>query len=140
MQLYQQTDNKTPELYGEVTLSEGNNWENTFTNLPVEDEHGYTYYYTVEEISVDGYTTNITGNMTAGYMIRNTLDTMDITVNKDWVDNNNDKSSRPDGITIGLYYIDENGNEEPFIVEVTDNGVTSEVQLTAIIEPDLEGN
>ena len=79
------------EKAGEVTLSSANNWKFTFENLPKKDK-GNIINYTIEELNVDKYTSNITGNMTDGYTITNTHtpEKRDVTVTKNW-DNRNDK-------------------------------------------------
>ena len=87
-----------------ATLSESNNWKYTFMGLP-EKENGKTINYTVEEIeTIAGYETTITGSMTEGYVITNTHtpDTIDIPVEKVWVDSDNIDGIRPESITVNL--------------------------------------
>ena len=55
-----------------VQLSDSNDWTHTFAGLPVKDEDGALYEYTVEEVSVSGYTTQITGDAEEGFIITNT--------------------------------------------------------------------
>ena len=59
-------------VYGTVQLSDSNDWTHTFADLPVKDEGGALYEYTVEEVSVPGYTTAITGDAETGFTITNT--------------------------------------------------------------------
>ncbi|MCD7840087.1 MAG: Cna B-type domain-containing protein [Erysipelotrichaceae bacterium] len=54
-----------------LTLSEENNWISSFTNLDVYS-NGVAIEYSVEEVSVDGYTSRITGNATEAFVITNT--------------------------------------------------------------------
>ncbi len=86
-----------------VTLSDENGWEDTFTEL---DEYtaGTKNVYTVDEISVSGYDTKITGDETAGYRITNTYTpaTVSVSGNKTWDDADNQDGKRPDEITIRL--------------------------------------
>ena len=55
-----------------VQLSDSNDWTHTFADLPVEDEDGAPYEYTAKEVSVPGYTTQITGDAEEGFIITNT--------------------------------------------------------------------
>ncbi|MCD8028570.1 MAG: Cna B-type domain-containing protein [Erysipelotrichaceae bacterium] len=54
-----------------ITLNAENNWEASFTDLDVYSQ-GVAIEYTVEEVSVDGYTSEITGSMAEGFVITNT--------------------------------------------------------------------
>ena len=69
-------------VYGTVQLSEDNNWRAVFEDVPVVDQAGKAYTYTVEEINVEGYTTKVTGNADDGFVITNTRDTGSLTVTK----------------------------------------------------------
>lgn len=55
-----------------LELHAGNNWHGTFPDLPVQDESGRAYKYEVEEVTVEGYTSAVTGNADDGYVITNT--------------------------------------------------------------------
>ena len=132
---------------GRQKLNELENWSYTFTNLPKYDSDANEINYTVEELETNKFysNTSITGNMTDGYVITNTFtrptDTIDITVNKEWADNNNEAQKRPESITLkvtgngetrtqeitaldmwkytftGLPKYDENGNEIEYIID-----------------------
>ncbi|MFR9292753.1 MAG: Cna B-type domain-containing protein [Peptococcus niger] len=54
-----------------LTLSEANGWTGIFENLPVY-KNERKVLYTVEELSVAGYQTSITGDQTQGFVITNT--------------------------------------------------------------------
>ena len=86
-----------------LTLNETNNWEGSFTEL-AEHENGEVIEYTVEEVSVEGYETVITGNMTEGYVITNshTSETTEVSGSKTWDDEDDQDGKRPDSITIRL--------------------------------------
>ena len=95
-----------------VTLNgtEATPWQHTFTNLDVYDlTTGAKINYTVSETAINGYNNNgaptITGNMTDGFVVTNTLDQEKITISgtKTWVDNNNTYNTRPETITFNLY-------------------------------------
>ena len=65
-----------------VTLDESNSWKHTFTDLP-EKQNGTTINYTVEETALpDGYTANVTGDMTNGFTITNTHKIFDLALRK----------------------------------------------------------
>ena len=70
----------------EAVLNAANGWRHTFTDLPKYDSvDGHEIVYTIEEISIDGYATEITGDQ-SGYTITNTnTETIDIPVVKQWV-------------------------------------------------------
>ena len=90
----------------ELTASDG--WTHTFTGLPTTDGDGSAYSYTVSEVSVGGYTTEITGNAEAGFTITNTKPGLpgpdpsyiDVTVKKSWVLDNG--GVQPNSITVEL--------------------------------------
>lgn len=54
-----------------LTLSEANGWTGIFEDLPVY-KNERKVLYTVEELSVAGYQTSITGDQTQGFVITNT--------------------------------------------------------------------
>ncbi|WP_212741340.1 Cna B-type domain-containing protein [Bifidobacterium moukalabense] len=56
-----------------VELSEANHWANTWTGL-YQKKSGKSVAYTVKEIgTVDGYTGEVTGDMTSGFTVTNTV-------------------------------------------------------------------
>ena len=68
----------------EAALSAENNWQYTFTDLD-QYSNGVEIVYTIRELSIDGYSTEITGDQ-SGYTITNTnTETIDIPVVKRWV-------------------------------------------------------
>ena len=87
-----------------LTLDEKNNWSGSFTNLDAKKK-GKAIVYSVAEVSVPkGYTSEISGNATEGYIINNThkTETVDISGTKTWKDNDNQDGKRPDKITVTL--------------------------------------
>ena len=86
-----------------VELSEANEWKHTWANLP-KKAGGAEIAYTVQEEAVEGYTGEITGDAENGYLITNTHETDDtsVSVEKKWVDNNNQDGIRPESITVQL--------------------------------------
>ena len=92
------------EVIDEEILNNSNNWTHTFTNLP-KYKDGEEIQYTVREKEVPtGYTESQRTNGTNDYTIINTHDTgeTEVTVNKEWVDNNDQDGLRPDSITVEL--------------------------------------
>ena len=66
-------------------LNEGNEWQYTFSNLE-KYKDGKEINYTVEETPIDGYKSEITGNMNSGFVIKNiNTEKISIPVNKVWV-------------------------------------------------------
>ena len=99
-----------------TVLSDSNNWEHTFTNLPETDD-GEPIVYTVDEerdsrmTGVDGpgtYAIDIQGDQTTGFTVNNihTPETITITGHKTWDDNDNQNQLRPQSIFVHLH--DEN--------------------------------
>lgn len=78
------------------TVTEGDNWEYTFTGLPKKNDAGNDIVYTVEELPVDGYKTKTTGDATRGFTVTNTLKpTVEVTAKKVWVGDANRTDARP---------------------------------------------
>ena len=92
-----------------LTLSKGNSWTDTFSGLD-EYADGEKIAYTIEELTVEGYDTEITGEASTGYIITNshTPETITISGAKTWDDGDNQDGKRPESITIRLY---ANGTE-----------------------------
>ena len=86
-----------------LVLNENNNWSGSFTNLD-KYKDGKEIVYCVKELSVAGYTTEITKTSTGDYSITNThtVATTSIDVTKSWQDNNNNDGIRPESITVVL--------------------------------------
>ena len=57
---------------GDTLTLQDPNWSGAFEDLYATDESGTPYSYTVEEVSVEGYATVVTGDAAAGYTITNT--------------------------------------------------------------------
>ena len=69
-----------------ITLSEGNDWEGAFSNLPRRDASGAEIEYTVAEDAVEGYSSAITGDAQGGFTVTNTSTaTVNVPVEKKWV-------------------------------------------------------
>src|SRR5699024_4686725 len=95
------------------TVTEAENWEYSFTELPVF-ESGSEIDYTIEELSVEEYDTEVDGfNITNSY----TPKTTEVTGTKTWDDKDNQDGNRPDSITVNLL---ANGNQVDS-VEMTAN-------------------
>ena len=89
-------------------LTNAENWEHTFTNLPKYDENGNEINYTVDEVTTNEFYTKktITGDMYAGYVITNTFtrpeDTIKVEATKVWEDNNNEAGKRVQSVTLQI--------------------------------------
>ncbi|WP_303974465.1 Cna B-type domain-containing protein [Streptococcus merionis] len=105
-------ENVTVQLYANgkavdgqtVTLSDANNWTAKFENLAKTDDDGKEISYTVKEVDVNGYTSEVSGDVANGYTITNTHkpEVTEISGKKTWSDNNNQDNKRPDSITVNL--------------------------------------
>ena len=67
-----------------VELNESNGWALMLSGLPKYGDDGHEIQYTVNEVSVPGYTTTITGDPATGFTITNTATTQ-VKVTKKWV-------------------------------------------------------
>ncbi|MCI7193255.1 Cna B-type domain-containing protein [bacterium] len=91
-----------------ITLNLDNNWRGSFKDLPILDNGGAAYVYTVEEDldwdKENNYTNTITGDAEDGFFITNTHtpETVNISGSKTWDDGGNQDGIRPDSITIRL--------------------------------------
>ena len=81
-----------------ITLNNANGWKGTFTEL--ESGTGYS----IKEVNEPtGYTVQYSGSQDNGFTITNTLKTTNITVKKNWNDENNRDGKRPGTVLIKLY-------------------------------------
>ena len=86
-----------------LELNTANNWAGSFTNLDA-DKGGTPIKYTVVEVTVTGYTSDVTGDAASGFTITNSYspETVDVKATKNWDDANNQDGKRPTKITINL--------------------------------------
>ena len=86
-----------------LELTEANGWAGSFTNLDA-DKGGTPIKYTVVEVTVTGYTSDVTGDAASGFTITNSYspETVDVKATKNWDDANNQDGKRPTKITINL--------------------------------------
>ncbi|MHA3042487.1 Cna B-type domain-containing protein [Streptococcus sp. 517s] len=86
-----------------LELNAANGWAGSFTDLDA-DKGGIPIQYTVVEVTVPGYTSEVTGDAASGFTITNSYspETVDIKATKNWDDANNQDGKRPTKITINL--------------------------------------
>ena len=86
-----------------VELSDANNWTASFADLD-EYQSGQAIDYAVEEVTVTGYTTIVTGDAEAGYTITNSHEpeVIEVSGTKTWDDNDDQDGARPESITVRL--------------------------------------
>ena len=76
-------------LYSRETLNAANNWQKTYADLPIYDENGKLYLYSVEEDVPEGYIVSY-GKQKAGFgtilTIRNRLNRTNVRFRKVWDD------------------------------------------------------
>ena len=86
-----------------LELNAANGWTGSFTNLDA-DKGGTPIQYTVVEVTVTGYTSDVTGDAASGFTITNSYspETVDVKATKNWDDANNQDGKRPTKITINL--------------------------------------
>ena len=99
----------------DITGTDSNKWEYSFTGLPKYDK-GHEIEYTVDESEVKDYTKKVEKyDITNSY----TPETIDINGRKIWADNDDQDGKRPESITVHLY----DGDKEIDSKEVTaENG------------------
>ena len=84
----------------EMTPDKDGNWSYTFKTLPLFDDNGQITY-SIKEVTVPGYISEVSGNQVDGFQIVN-IKTTSVTVTKIWTDNGNVDNNRPRTITIQL--------------------------------------
>ena len=86
-----------------LELNAANGWAGSFTDLDT-DKGGASIKYSVVEVTVPGYNSEVTGDPVSGFTITNnyTPETVDVTVTKNWNDNNDQDGKRPSSITVNL--------------------------------------
>ncbi|MBR0514919.1 MAG: Cna B-type domain-containing protein [Clostridia bacterium] len=86
-----------------IVTEAGKNEGSVTVRLPIRDENGNVIPYFVEESTkLKGYTASVSGSMTQGYTVTNTLERTDITVKKRWDDDQNAAGMRPESVNIRL--------------------------------------
>lgn len=87
-----------------ITITAADHWQGSFADLN-RYAAGKEILYEVKELTVDGYTTTITGNAESGFEITNAHETekTSVKVSKVWVDGENRDGSRPDTLNVTLY-------------------------------------
>ena len=65
-----------------ITLSESDDWEGVFSNLPQRDAFGAAIDYTVAEDAVEGYSSKVSGDAERGFTVTNTVKTGELDVSK----------------------------------------------------------
>lgn len=97
-----------------LTLNAGNSWKDTFSALPTHNASGSEITYTVQEVNVRGYKSEVNGDATNGFIITNTADWDTEIVNKASVTvtkYNDDKSVKLPGAKFTLYKWNETTEE-----------------------------
>src|SRR5699024_2057603 len=94
------------EVESSEELNENNNWSHVFTELPAVDEDGSDIEYTVEEVEVPNYTSEVTADEENEnkFIVTNTHgpELIDVEGTKTWDDADNQDGKRPDNITVNL--------------------------------------
>lgn len=65
-----------------ITLSESDDWEGVFSNLPQRDAFGAVIDYTVAEDAVEGYSSKVSGDAERVFTVTNTVKTGELDVSK----------------------------------------------------------
>src|SRR5699024_9247715 len=124
--------NEDEEPVKTVEVSAETDWTFEFTNLPKFDSEGKEIKYTIEEVDVAGYTSDI-----EGFNITNTQETTELTGTKTWIDNDDATEMRPESSTVQLLNGDEVVQEQE--VSANDDGEWN-YTFTDLPKYDKEGN
>ncbi|MBQ6051776.1 MAG: Cna B-type domain-containing protein, partial [Clostridia bacterium] len=98
-----------------ATIDEASQWTYTFEGL-YRYADGKEIEYDLTEDPVDGYETAITGNAADGFTVTNTHvpaeppvvpETTDVSITKQWADNNDADGIRPDAINVTIYMVEK---------------------------------
>lgn len=87
-----------------LVLNEANNWAGTFADLH-KYAGGKEIIYSVKETAVEHYTSQFSGSVADGFIITNTHTPIktQVTVTKQWQDEQNQDGIRPASITVALF-------------------------------------
>src|SRR5699024_8591710 len=87
-----------------IELNADNNWQADFTELDVY-ANGKEIEYTIEEVAVTGYEVAQTGTSEDGYVLTNKHmpELTEVSITKEWNDEDNLAGFRPDHIEVELY-------------------------------------
>ncbi len=106
-----------------VTLNSVDNWTITISDLP-KNADGTPIIYTIEEVSVDGYTSVVTGDAANGFTITNTHEVkpkmIELSGKKIWDDNDNAAQQRPSEVVVNVYENTKNGKEWVYTTTLTE--------------------
>ncbi len=102
---------KGGQLYQTKTVTEEDGWAWSFENLPKYENGGSLIRYSISELQIPEYSTTYDG-----YNVTNTHtpNKTSVTVEKSWIDHNNQDGKRPDSVTVELLK-----NGEPTDVTLT---------------------
>lgn len=89
-----------------LQLQADNGWEGTFADLPKCDDNGGAITYTIAEVSVEGYTTTITGSAANGFVVTNTKTPTEPTPTP-----HNDDDDEPVRVSVAVRKVWENVGE-----------------------------
>ncbi|MGP6139425.1 Cna B-type domain-containing protein [Jeotgalibaca sp. A127] len=92
--------------YGEPLALTGPEWTNTFVDVPMTDNNGVPYVYTIEELTfTNGYTAEIVAAEEGGFTITNsyTPETTSLSGSKIWDDADDQDGKRPESVIVTLW-------------------------------------
>lgn len=86
-----------------LVLNAANGWAGSFKDLDA-DKGGTPIQYTVVEVTVAGYTSEITGDAASGFTITNSYlpETVDVKATKNWDDANNQDGKRTTSVKVQI--------------------------------------
>ena len=128
-----------------IKLTSNDKWEYTFENLYKYNQiTGQEIQYTVEEEALDGYKSEISGNIENGFVVTNTnIETRDISVTKNWVGKEGESATirlLADGVEVDSIKLTNNNNwKHKFENLYKYNQITGQKINYTIIEDNITG-
>ena len=115
---------KNGEVYT-ITLNEASNWTGAFEDVEVkyldESDGKYKdYYYYIKEATIENYATTYETKPDGTLIVNNTLETVEIPVQKHWANDTGQEIAYPENITVQLQMLVDNDGSGPAIPQWED--------------------
>lgn len=127
-----------------LELNEANEWKGVFEGIPAIGPLGEEFKYTVrEETEVLGYTSEVTGDDTNGFVIKNSYqpEVFPIKIDKIWQGGEYyNNGNRPDVIVVVTPYLNGVKLEEGRAITISGNNQDGWTSTTLLPNTDAEGN
>ncbi|HAH18408.1 MAG TPA: hypothetical protein DCL29_05305, partial [Eubacterium sp.] len=109
--------NRNGEIYDYLTVGEFNNWKYTFKDLPVYDEEGNQYVYTVTERTPAYYVSDVENNANNINIKYTYTPCITLNITKTWEDMDDLEGFRPDQVQVKIL---ANGEQYGDLINITE--------------------